>query len=222
MRLFVRINPNRPKTNTAMKDFSKYYIDLSKCTEEQRKSFPQILVKNRQKYTPGFNDNLSDSDIVHFHNTWKTWALSVGIPDDKTELTYPEFIKLFEKPKTVSQSLKEYFKITTKEQVIKDWESVSEFDNVNSPIVSELFEGGDGEKLYRPMTEFPPITEGEQHSKMVLVFDEDLDDCDLGFYNFDTQKWDVLGGFQMNLICWRHIEKPKYEDVQEYPTILTD
>lgn len=106
--------------------------------------------------------------------------------------------------------------------MIKDWESVSEFDNVNSPIVSELFEGGDGEKLYRPMTEFPPITEGEQHSKMVLVFDEDLDDCDLGFYNFDTQKWDVLGGFQMNLICWRHIEKPKYEDVQEYPTILTD
>lgn len=77
-------------------------------------------------------------------------------------------------------------------------------------------------KLYRPMTEFPPITEGEQHSEVVLVFDEDLDDCDLGFYNFDTQKWDVLGDFQMKLICWRHIEKPKYEDVQEYPTILTD
>ena len=78
------------------------------------------------------------------------------------------------------------------------------------------------ETLFKPMTELPPQVESEDFSEIVLVYDTDLDDCDLGFYNFDTQKWDVLGGFQMNLICWRHIEKPKYEDVQEYLTILTD
>src|SRR5690606_25847402 len=89
------------------------------------------------------------------------------------------------------------------------------------PKFIKLFEGGEGEKLYRPMTEFPPITEDEHHSKMVLVFDEDLDDYDLGFYDFELQKWVVMGGFQMNLICWRHIEKPKNEDVQKYKTILT-
>ena len=93
---------------------------------------------------------------------------------------------------------------------------------ITNPEFIKLFEGEEGEKLYRPMTEFPPITEGEQHSKMVLVFDEDLDDCDFGFYDFELQKWVVMGDFQMNLICWRHVEKPMYEDVQEYPTVLTD
>ena len=78
------------------------------------------------------------------------------------------------------------------------------------------------ETLFKPMTELPPQVESEDFSETVLVYDTDLDDCDLGFYNFDTQRWGVLGGFKMNLICWRHIEKPKYEDVQEYLTILTD
>lgn len=76
--------------------------------------------------------------------------------------------------------------------------------------------------LFKPMTELPPQVDGEIFSKTVLVFDKDLEDFDLGFYDFELQKWDVLGGFQMNLICWKLIETPRYEDIQEYQTILTD
>lgn len=78
------------------------------------------------------------------------------------------------------------------------------------------------ENKFRPMTEFPPIVEGEAHSQKVLLYHEDLDDSDLGFYDFEDKKWMVLGDFQMNLICWTAIPKPMHEDVQEYVTILTD
>lgn len=66
---------------------------------------------------------------------------------EKTELLYPEFIKLFEEPtKLPSELLKEYFKNTPREQVLKDWESTAYLDNANSPKIRELFEGGEGEK----------------------------------------------------------------------------
>ena len=78
------------------------------------------------------------------------------------------------------------------------------------------------ETLFKPMTELPPQVDGENFSKTVLVFDEDLEYYDLGFYDFKLRKWLVMGGFQMNIICWKPIENPMYEDVQEYQTILTD
>lgn len=47
--------------------------------------------------------------------------------------------------KLPSKLLREYFKNTPREQVLKDWESTSDYDNVNSPKVLELFEAGKGE-----------------------------------------------------------------------------
>ena len=42
--------------------------------------------------------------------------------------------------KLPSELLREYFKNTPREQVLKDWESTAHLDDVNSPKVSELFE----------------------------------------------------------------------------------
>lgn len=161
---------------------SEIYLDLSKCSESEIKKIHFILRNKDENIHTATARDLINGMATHCYwflffdgNAWNQNEIPLS---GRTELTYPEFIK--------------------------------------------LFEGGEEEKLYRPMTEFPPITEGEHHSKMVLVFDEDLDDFDFGFYDVELQKWVVIGGFQMNLICWRHIEKPMYEDVQEYQTILTD
>ena len=79
-----------------------------------------------------------------------------------------------------------------------------------------------GELKCNPMNVFPSQVEGEYFSKTVLVYDKDLDDVDLGFYNFDTKKWDVMGGFQMDLICWSEIPLPHKLVVSDFKTYLTD
>lgn len=127
-----------------MKEPTEIYINLNKCTEEQQKHIFSLLPKPTLLIQYQYDEHNCILEFDNEDGQW--WVDSSKPPINKTELTYPEFIKLFEKQKTVSESLKEYFKNTPKEQVIKDWESVSEFDNVNSPKVSELFEGGDGEK----------------------------------------------------------------------------
>ena len=75
---------------------------------------------------------------------------------------------------------------------------------------------------YNPMIIFPEKVDGEYFSRTVLVYDKDLDDVDLGFYNFDTEKWDVLGGFQMDLICWSEIPNPTAENIKTFQSFLTD
>ena len=85
-----------------MKDLTKIYIDLSKCTEEERKhirtkifnsEFPiatitRYILENMMEYRIKENPYLLINEFVH-------WKLNESIRD-KTELTYPEFIKLFE------------------------------------------------------------------------------------------------------------------------------
>ena len=125
-----------------MKDLTKHFVDLSKCSEEQIKKIENII-----KYKI---DEIEHYPLlIYLCDVWNQCKKNLN---DRTELTYPEFIKLFEEPKTVTESLKEYFKNTPKEQVIKDWESVSEFDNVNSPKVSELFEGEDENEDFTKVT----------------------------------------------------------------------
>ena len=68
-------------------DKSKIYLDLSKCTEEQ------------QKHTKTLTGIKNDSERIYLsfspiQNVWGYFD-SIGIKN-KTELTYPEFIKLFE------------------------------------------------------------------------------------------------------------------------------
>ena len=77
-------------------DKSKIYIDLTMCTEEERKHVFSLLpdpilsddydIRGKYKYL------LITDDYDNYCNKWY-----VGYSfDDKTELTYPEFIKLLE------------------------------------------------------------------------------------------------------------------------------
>lgn len=63
-------------------------------------------------------------------------------------------------------------------------------------------------KFY-PMTQLPPKVSEEEFSETVLVYDEDLEDFDLGYYNFDTKQWSVFGCLSMKLICWSRVPAPK-------------
>ena len=87
------------------------YIDLSKCSEEERKSLPQILENSGQEiyflakptllsgkldtYYPYLFFSLPSSNV---------WVFSHNKPD-RTELTYPEFIKLFEGGESIKSDL---------------------------------------------------------------------------------------------------------------------
>lgn len=83
-----------------MIDLTKIYIDLSKCSVEERKSIPQILEKAGEVI--GENILFESNDFSYWTNLHKpSYATywTVGTPNstpDKTELTYPEFIKLLE------------------------------------------------------------------------------------------------------------------------------
>lgn len=81
-------------------DKTKFYLDLSKCTEEEIKSLPQILEKAGE--TLGGLTDLEGDDLSYWTNfhkpdyaTYWTCGTSTSTPE-KTELAYPEFIKLFE------------------------------------------------------------------------------------------------------------------------------
>lgn len=83
-----------------MKDLTKCFIDLSKLSEEQIKSLPQILEKAGE--TLGDQTDIEGDDLSYWTNfhkpdyaTYWTCGTSTSTPE-KTELTYPEFIKLFE------------------------------------------------------------------------------------------------------------------------------
>ncbi len=71
------------------------YIDLSKLSEDQRITIRQLLFKKRE-YVPYFT-NLFEIDRyykLHFDNG--DWLCGDIMFNEKTELSYPEFIKLFE------------------------------------------------------------------------------------------------------------------------------
>lgn len=76
-----------------MKDLTKYYIDLGKCSEEQQKHIIPLLPKPevKQQYTIG-----GDFKYLHYDGDFGWWVDKEFFITEKTELTYPEFIKLFE------------------------------------------------------------------------------------------------------------------------------
>ena len=79
------------------------FLDLSKLSEEQIKSLPQILENAGECI--GFHTSirlnsgkLKDDFVLYFNSSFKEWCLWNHIfkNNTKTELNYPEFIKLFE------------------------------------------------------------------------------------------------------------------------------
>lgn len=64
-----------------------------------------------------------------------------------------------------------------------------------------------------------PSKDDKSLSEMVLVFADDLEDCDMGFFDFEQNKWFIMGDFSMLLKCWCEIPKPSKSDVFNYVTI---
>lgn len=73
-----------------------------------------------------------------------------------------------------------------------------------------------------PVNQFPDQVEGEQFSQTVLLYDKDLDNFDLGYYDFELQKWQALGGFQMDVICWSYVSIPSNVQVSGFHTVTID
>ncbi|WP_137906135.1 hypothetical protein [Chryseobacterium sp. 2VB] len=76
--------------------------------------------------------------------------------------------------------------------------------------------------LYKPISELPSVVEGESFSITVLLFDKNLDNFDLGYYDFDISQWVAMGGFQIEVICWSEIIMPSSMAVLRYTSILIE
>ena len=65
------------------------------------------------------------------------------------------------------------------------------------------------ENEFFKMQDFPTQVEGETFSKTVLVYDEGENDfCELGYYDFVKEEWNVFGDMSMRLICWCYPPNP--------------
>jgi len=66
---------------------------------------------------------------------------------------------------------------------------------------------------FHPMWKKPNQVKDEHFSETVIVYELDHDTkevqaSDLGFYNFDTCEWMILGDMSMKLWCWTEIPNP--------------
>ena len=75
-------------------NIEKYFIDLSKCSEEQQKHIVSLLPDRKKTVQYWFDKH---NILLYFDDEDGLWWVNGDIaPADKTELLYPEFIKLFE------------------------------------------------------------------------------------------------------------------------------
>lgn len=64
--------------------------------------------------------------------------------------------------------------------------------------------------IFYPMNEFPTRVKGGNYSVPVLVFSADNPTfCEMGYYNFETQKWLHFGESSVVLISWCYM--PNHE-----------
>lgn len=79
----------------------KYFIDLSKCSEREIKELALVMMRTKKLHEKAFNYMSKGKTFDHFiclaQTDSKEWTLwNINALFNKTELTYPEFIKLFE------------------------------------------------------------------------------------------------------------------------------
>ena len=84
-----------------MKDLTKIYIDLSKLSEEQIKGLAFVMQRTKKLHDKAFDFMSKGETFDRFiclaqtdSKEWTLWNLTAVF--DKTEISYPEFIKLFE------------------------------------------------------------------------------------------------------------------------------
>ena len=73
---------------------SKIYLDLSKCTEEQQNHISKIT--NYKIYDVNVGSMMFLMQTEYYTTEWDQCSKDSSIIKERTELTYPEFIKLFE------------------------------------------------------------------------------------------------------------------------------
>ena len=79
----------------------KYFIDLSKCSESEIKALALVMMRTKKLHDKAFNYMSKGKTFDHFiclaqtdSKEWTLWNQNALF--NKTELTYPEFIKFFE------------------------------------------------------------------------------------------------------------------------------
>lgn len=141
-----------PYKTKAMKDLTKYYLNLEKCSEDEIKSLPQILENAGEKIhdealnylSEGMNGKTFNCLAITDFDIWTLWNENAIICLNHTELTYPEFIKLFEGgEETEVQKLKkqiDLYKECFELFIPTDkWDEANEFLSINNnPLAKHL------------------------------------------------------------------------------------
>ena len=120
-----------------MKDLTKVFIDLRKCSEYERKDIARIVNQNGHSITSKANYEMSNGNydelfpLLTFHEYWYCSRYASG----KTELLYPDFIKLFEGGEGENNG---WIKIESEADLptIGEYYTIANFDNL---IVERTF-----------------------------------------------------------------------------------
>lgn len=72
---------------------------------------------------------------------------------------------------------------------------------------------------YFPMSQRPkPSEDVPEWSETVIVYDEDADLHDFGYFDFNEDEWHVLGMASMKLKCWCYLPEPDKEAIKNFET----
>ena len=75
-------------------------------------------------------------------------------------------------------------------------------------------------RVFHPMSKIPERdTDDHSFSKTVLVYSEDLSFIELGYFDFEDERWYHFGSDSFLLKCWCYIPNPMecLEAHQEWP-----
>lgn len=120
-------------------DKSKIYIDLSKCTEEERKSLTPILKKAGEHIC--YPIEKSDNNLLSFSPHCNGWNPFREVYS-KQELTYPEFIKLFEGGDGKEVLQVDIYSGELNTERILTYKKLSEQYNIEESTVRDIFNAG--------------------------------------------------------------------------------
>lgn len=65
------------------------------------------------------------------------------------------------------------------------------------------------ENVFYPMTEIPVPDKGDaSFSKTVIIYGEDLESFEFGYFDFEQDQWSHFGKNNMLLKCWCYVPVP--------------
>jgi hypothetical protein len=120
-----------------MKDLTKYYIDLSKLSEKHKSRIVKILNTTENQILWHIDDAVDF--LIHYRNRWCTTD-EKGDLIGKTELTYPEFIKLLEGGE--GERKVDIYNGELNTERILTYKKLSEQYNIEESTVRDIFNAG--------------------------------------------------------------------------------